>query len=94
MVPALEFAKLNNSSFFSIYEFCPIPEHTSTAVYTIRDRDCSIQSLQQRTFNFDLISLSLIQVTVSGERVWTCEAISICYERHQLVARLEAVCDR
>ena len=56
------------------------------ALVYYKRRDCSIQSLQQRTFKLQFhsfsFSSSLLQVTVSErwdwEEVWDCEAISIC----------------
>ena len=67
------------------------------ALVYYKRRDCSIQSLQQRTFKFQFHSFSS---SLTGD----CEGVRggvrlvrrsvFVSERHQLVARMEAVCDR
>jgi hypothetical protein len=68
------------------------------ALVYYKRRDCSIQSLQQRTFKLQFHSFSF-SLTGDCER-WEVRGVRLVRrsvfvsERHQLVARMEAVCDR
>ena len=67
------------------------------ALVYYKRRDCSIQSLQQRTFKFQFHSFSLLSYRwlwgVRGGVRLVRRSVFVS-ERHQLVARMEAVCDR